>query len=207
MRHILIGVHSRSEDISGAVAMPLHDLFLSALPVDETRGIAERKFVEEVARVRQELIAREIFVALRYGTTVHGSEEAEAKCGQLIDGWRRLLERWRGYVEITLKVAPQLAVSRPKRSEVASGAEYLRKLDAMRTQELSSDFREHVERELAFAAEMKWNRRGDGGWELAAMIRREQLSQLEGVASRLKSADAPPFLISGPWPLEVFANG
>jgi hypothetical protein len=203
----VIGAHLHSADIVEGETIAVGDLYLSALPVDEQRGVADRSFVEEVARVRQKLIGHEIFVALRYGTTVSSEQDAQEKCGASLEKWRELLQRWRGFVEVTMKIAASSAITRPTRADAKSGADYLRRLDAMRRSELDEATRASIDRAFDFAAETKWTRRSDGGWEVAAMIRREELEQLPSIAAALQEISAmPPFLISAPWPLEAFAE-
>jgi hypothetical protein len=207
LRRIVIGAHLRAEDIVAGESIAVGDLFLSAVAVDEHRGVADSAFVEEVARLRQALIAQEIFVALRYGTTVSSESDAKEKCGPSLARWKELLERWRGFVEVTMKIAPTSEASRPARTEATSGADYLRRLDAMRRSEVDETTRAAIDEVFAFAAESKWTRRADGGWERAALIRRAELTELERIASTLRNIDGiPPFLLSGPWPLEAFAE-
>lgn len=213
MRFALIGAHLREEDLAavpGIEAIPLEGLTLSAIAYDPAEGLADRKAIATAARVRGELLAIETFVALRYGTSVTGPAEAMEKCRQFLPAWKELLEKHRGTVEMTLKVAGSDVPLRPDRKQFASGRAYLEELHRSRSStSVDPLFRAAAEKELGEpATRWRWVRRDDGGLELAFLTRRERASEVRAAGLRLKQTfPEVPFLVSGPWPLEVFADG
>ena len=63
------------------------------------------------------------------------------------------------------------------------------------------------EKILPLARKHRWSHRDEKSVELTALIAREQLDDVKRAGEELRAA-APhvPFLLSGPWPLEVFAD-
>ena len=191
------------------IAFPLDDLTLSAASYDAAMGAAAREVVARVAELRRRLVERETFVAIRYGASVSGPEEAANKCRDHVSEWRKLLTACRGRFEITLKVLAAEAAPLPDRKQFTSGAEYLRALQAARSaKSLDPRFRAAVDARFeAIAESMKWIPRQDAAFEFAFLIRRESLDEVRRAGLELKERFAGiPFLISGPWPLEVFAG-
>lgn len=183
---------------------------LSSIPYDPAGGLADRQVIATAARVRSALLATEIFVAVRYGTSVTGPADALEKCRQFAPSWKELLEMYRGAVEMTLKIAGSDAPVRPDRKQFTSGRAYLEELHRSRSSSsINEGFRVAAEKELGDPAlRWRWVRRDDGGLELAFLTRRERTSEIRTAGLRLKEAFPDvPFLLSGPWPLEVFADG
>ncbi len=213
MRFALIGAHLREEDIAGVSGVEpvlLEKLTLSSIAYDPAAGLADPHVIATASRVRSELLARETFVAIRYGTSVTGPSDALEKCRQFAATWSDLLERCRGTVEMTLKIAGSRASLRPDRMAFASGRAYLEELHRSRSSSsVPPPFRDAVEKRLGEpAVRWRWVRRDDGGLELAFLALRGSLPSIREAGLELK-ADFPdvPFLLSGPWPLEVFADG
>jgi hypothetical protein len=208
-RYLLVGAHLPDHgSYDGIVFFDLDDVSISGVAYDPDFGTADRTVIERVARLRQTMTAAETFIAFRYGTTAGGLAEVSEKCGARTRGWRQLLEASRGLVEYTLKAAPESKVERPLRSEVKDGREYMQRLQASRATRIDEAFRRAVDERLgSLALKSRWNRRADGGHELAALARREAHDSIAAAGERLKS-DFPnvAFLLSGPWPLEVFVD-
>ena len=73
---------------------------------------------------------------------------------------------------------------------------------------VSDAFKRAVERHVApLCVEHRWIHRDAASMELAGLIERDRLASLAGAGDALKR-DAPdvPFLLSAPWPLEVFGD-
>lgn len=210
-RYVLVGAHLDRADVSvdGVTPLPAGDLFISGVEVAERRTLAEREIVARVASLRQELIGREIFVAIRYGATARDATAAADKCAPHLARWRGLLQKWRGRVELVMRVGGAGAGERPKRQAFDSGAEYLRALHSMRhAVPIDRAFVADAEaRFRGIADAMRTISREDGSIEIATLVRRDRIDDARRIAEELKSARAGvPFLLSGPWPLEVFAD-
>ena len=209
MKSIAIGVHLQREDIDGvAEAVPAAGLFLSAVGVADEQPLTDRDLIVRVATTRAALLERATFIAVRYGFTFRGEAEAATKIAANVDAWRALLEENRTRVEFTLKVAAT-GSARPDRRDFSSGAEYMRALhDARDSVSIPSSFRNEVERLIVpTAVRHQWMKRDTTSVELAGLIERESLPQLTAAGEALKaSAPDVPFLLSAPWPLEVFAQ-
>ena len=110
---------------------------------------------------------------------------------------------------MTLKVAAASARPRPDRRDFTSGADYLRALHAA-TQAANIDgtFREQTERLIVpMSVRHRWTHRDERSVELAALIPRARLGDIYAAGEELRRvAPDVPFLLSGPWPLEVFAD-
>ena len=211
-RFALIGAHLREEDVAnveGVTVLAAGGLVLSALAFEAVRGIADRQVIGEVATARAALIRRELFVAIRYGISVRDSKEASDKCTSFLDRWRELLTQFRGCIEMTLKIASPGSGSRPDSKQFQSGSDYLRELHRSRSaKSLDAPVREMIERELfPLSLQRRWVARQDGGIELAFLMQRDRLDSAAAFATRMKEHFPElPFLLSGPWPLEIFAN-
>ena len=203
MKHVAIGVHLRREDIE-PLATPLAagDLFFSAVALADDQPLGDRELLLRVANIRAELLARATFIAVRYGYTF--AREVDAQ--QLVR-WKRVLEANQNHVELTLKVAATSPHARPDRNAFTSGAEYLRALHEA-TQGANADprFREEAERLLLpHAARHRWTHRDEKSLELTMLVARGNVDGLRDAGAELKKSGVP-FLLSGPWPLEVFAD-
>jgi len=203
MKLVAIGVHLRRDDVEPlAIAIPAGHLFFSALEVADDQPLGDRELLLRVADVREKLLERATFIAVRYGYTF--AREAEA---QHLERWQRLLEANRDNVEMTLKVAATSPRERPDRSAFTSGAEYLRALHAA-TQGATADPQFQQEAEtllLPFAINHRWTHRDEKSLELTMLVARNNVDDVRSAGAELRSTGTP-FLLSGPWPLEVFAD-
>ncbi len=210
MKSIAIGAHLLRDDVEPlAEAVPVGDLFLSALSVPDDQPLGDRELLLKIAGIRAKLLDVATFIAIRYGFTFSSADEAQSKCLGHLGRWKRLLTANREHVEMTLKVAASSPSPRPDRHTFSSGAEYLRALHAA-TQAANVDpaFRDAAERLLVpLASRHRWSHRDEKSVELTALIAREKLDDVKRAGEELRAA-APhvPFLLSGPWPLEVFAD-
>jgi hypothetical protein len=210
MKLVVIGAHLDRNDIEPvAEAIAIGDLWLSGMAVADSQPIGDRDLLLRVAKTRAALLERATFVAIRYGFTAHGSSDANAKCAAHLDRWRRMLHEYRGMVEMTLKVAAEAPRARPDRHDFESGAAYIRALhDATRATDVAPEFRQAVAEMLApLAVKNRWSNRDTASLEFAALVKREDVAAINDAGAELKR-DFPsvPFLLSGPWPLEVFAD-
>jgi hypothetical protein len=210
MKLVVIGAHLQRNDIEPvAEAMAVSDLWLSGMSVDDSQSLGDRDLLLRVAKIRAALLDRATFVAIRYGFTAHGSSDAAAKCAAHLDRWRRVLHEYRGHVEMTLKVAAAEPRARPDRHDFESGAAYIRALhDATRATDVAPEFRKAVDETLApLAVKHRWSNRDTSSLEFAALVKRENVAAINDAGSALKRDFASvAFLLSGPWPLEVFAD-
>jgi hypothetical protein len=210
MKLVVIGAHLERGDIEPlAEAVPVSDLWLSGMAVEDAQPIGDRDLLLRVAKVRAALLERATFIAIRYGFTAHGASDAMAKCAQHIDRWRRVLRDFTGHVEMTLKVAAAASKPRPDRRDFQSGAAYIRALhDATRATDVAPEFRKAVDETIApLSVKHRWSNRDTASLEFAVLVRREEIAAVNDAGAKLKR-DFPsvPFLLSGPWPLEVFAD-
>ncbi|MBV8547048.1 MAG: GvpL/GvpF family gas vesicle protein [Acidobacteria bacterium] len=210
MKLVVIGAHRDRNDIEPlAAAIAVKELWLSGMEVEESQPLGDRDLLLRVAKTRAALLKRATFVAIRYGFTAHGASDALAKCAAHIDRWRRALNDFRNHVEMTLKVAAAAPQARPDRRDFESGAAYIRALhDATRATNVAPEFRKAVDETLApLAVKHRWSNRDTASLEFAALVKREHVAAINDAGSALKR-DFPsvPFLLSGPWPLEVFAD-
>ncbi len=210
MKSVVIGAHLYRQDIEPiAEAMPLSELFLSAVKVDDDRPLGDRDLLLQVADVRARLLDRATFIAIRYGFAVHDEQEAARKCTSLVSRWRDLLEIHRHEVEMTLKAAAAAPPARPDRRDFDSGGAYLRALHgAAQAGDIDPQFRSSIESTLIpLTTEHRWIHRDRSSVELAMLVRRGDLEALRNAGEQLRrDFAAVPFLLSGPWPLEVFAD-
>jgi hypothetical protein len=210
MKLVVIGAHLERNDVEPAAdAIAVGDLWLSGMAVDDSQPLGDRDLLLRVAKTRAALLDRATFVAIRYGFTAHATGDALAKCAAHIDRWRRVLHEFREHVEMTLKVAAAAPRARPDRHDFESGAAYIRALhEATRATDVAPEFRRAVDETLApLAVKHRWSNRDTSSLEFAALVKREDVEALNDAGAALKR-DFPsvPFLLSGPWPLEVFAD-
>jgi hypothetical protein len=210
MKLVVIGAHRERNDIGPlAEAIAVSDLWLSGMAVEESQPVGDRDLLLRVAKTRAALLDRATFVAIRYGFTAHGGDDAIAKCAAHLDRWRRVLNDFQDHVEMTLKVAAVAPRARPDRHDFESGAAYIRALhEATRSTDVSPEFRKAVDETLApLAVKHRWSNRDTSSLEFAALVKRESVAAINDAGAALKR-DFPsvPFLLSGPWPLEVFAD-
>ena len=210
MKFIILGIHLREGDIEPLTkAMAVAGLFASAVGVDDDRPLADRDLLVEMANVRAKLLDRATFVAVRYGFSVRDEKELAAKCADRTAKWRELLIAHREEVEMTLK-APAAAAppARPNRRDFESGSAYLRALYAATyAVDIDGQFRACIERTVVpRATQHRWIR-DSASVELAMLVRRTDLDAVRVAGEQLRRDFASvPFLLSGPWPLEVFAS-
>jgi hypothetical protein len=210
MKWIAIGAHLLRDDVEPlATAIPVGDLYLSALEVADDQPLGDRDLLVKVAGVRARLLDVATFVAIRYGFSLSGPADADSKCAAHLTRWRGLLTEHRQHVEMTLKVAAASPRPRPDRHDFTNGADYLRALHAA-TQGANVDdaFRGHAEHLLiAPSVKHRWMHRDERSVELALLVPRERLAEIHAGGEELRRvAPEVPFLFSGPWPLEVFAD-
>ena len=197
MKSVVVGVHLEREDIH-VDAIPIGDLWLSAVNVGDDQPLSDRDLLLRIARIRAELLDRATFIAVRYGCVIPPMPQTQS-------GWRALLEANRNNVEMTLKVASSSPKPRPRREEFTSGADYLRALHESAA-EVDDAFKRAAEKAID-AIEVRWLPRDNASIEMAALIARARIDATRTAGEQLKR-DFPrvPFLLSGPWPLEVFAS-
>jgi len=189
-------------------AMKVGELWGSAFAVDDDRPLGDRDLLLEVAAIRARLLDRATFVAIRYGFAVRDAKELAEKTAGMTVRWRDVLVAHRDEVEMTLKVPAAAPPSRPNRKDFASGAEYLRALHASSNAvDIDAAFRDDVERTLVpLATRHRWIRDASS-IELALLIRRSDVARVNAAGESLRNNHAKtPFLLSGPWPLEVFTD-
>ena len=210
MKSVVIGAHFERGDIEPvAEAIPVSDLWLSGIPVADDQPLGDRELLLRVAQARAALLDRQTFIAIRYGLAVRSASDAAEKCAQHVESWGRLLRERRGMVEMTLKVAATAPHPRPDRNDFDSGAEYFRALhQATRSADIDPEFRRTVESLiLPLSVRHRWSNRDQSSLEFAALVQRGSVSAVNDAGDALKR-DFPsvPFLLSGPWPLEVFGD-
>ena len=198
MKSLVIGIHLQREDIH-ADAIPFGDLWLSGVAIADDQPLADRDLLLRVAKVRGELLERATFIAVRYGCIV-------PPLPSLRPEWRGILIANRGNVEMTLKVVSAAPKQRPSRDQFATGADYLKALHDAANVEIDGAFREAAERAMN-AVSTRWTHRDEKSTELVALVERSRVDEIHRSGEQLKR-DFPhvPFLLSGPWPLEVFAD-
>lgn len=210
MKLVVIGVHLRREDIEPlAAAIDTGDLWLSALEVADDQPIGDRELLLRVAAKRAALLDRATFLAVRYGFTASSAADARTKCLPQLERWRVALEAAADRVEMTLKVAAQNAQPRPERAAFDSGGSYLKALhQSTRAASVEPAFREAVDAAITpLAARHRWIARDHASLELVVLVARAAVEQVNAAGNDLKRRfPAIPFLLSGPWPLEVFAD-
>ncbi len=210
MRSLIIGAHLLRDDIEPvAEALPVGDLYLSAIGIEADQPLGDRELLLRVAGVRARLLDVATFVAIRYGFTAWSAEEAQWKCAAHIGKWRGVLTANRENVEMTLKTSAFAPRARPDRHDFTNGADYLRALhEATQSASADPEFRAGAEELIApLAVKHRWLHRDEKSVELAALVPRAQLGAVNAAGETLRGrCPDVPFLLSGPWPLEVFAD-
>ncbi|MGA7617123.1 MAG: GvpL/GvpF family gas vesicle protein [Thermoanaerobaculia bacterium] len=209
-RYLAIGIHQSASDTAGVDGVKVFDVagvFVSGIAIGEEENTASRDVLTRAITARAALLEHSTFIAVRYGAVFADQAEAVAKFGASAPSWRSLLERYPGEVEFTLR-AGSGTVSRPDRRNFTRGADYLRELHRMRQPATDPQFRETAGRLLgSHASGFRWVERHDGSEELAILVPREQQGEIAAAAEELRRKfPATPFLVSGPWPLEVFTD-
>jgi hypothetical protein len=207
MRHLIVGAHLRREDIEPeAEALATGPLFLSGVAIADDQPLGDRDLLIRVAEVRGRLLDKATFIAVRYGFAAWSAAEANSKVGPQLRHWQALLETHRGQVELTLKAAASQAKQRPDRHAYSSGADYLRALRASRAVDVDAGFRKAVEDALTGVA-TRWMSRDNTSLEFVTLVERDAVETMFEAGRSLKERfPHVPFLLSGPWPLEVFAD-
>lgn len=202
MRLVMIGAHLRDDDVRG-IAEPVAcgAITLSGIEIADAQPLADRELLLTAARVREQLLDRATFIAIRWGFAATPAEAA-ATCAAHAERWRRVLEANRDNVEMTLKVAAADPKPRPRREDFASGADYLRALHG-NAAEVDPRFRDAV----SSIGMNRWSHRDGRSLECALLVARAGVDRVREQGEQLKR-DFPdvPFLLSGPWPLEVFVD-
>ena len=210
MKRVIIGAHLSREDVEPLEdAIPASGVFLSGVPVADDQPLGDRDLLVRVAGIRAQLLERATFVAIRYGLAVASEADAGARVAAHAARWRALLVAHRGHVEMTLKVAAENVSRRPDRREFTSGAEYLKALHGVvRSAHVAPDFQAAVARLLEpLAVRSQWQNRDEKSVEWNALVARDAVPQVREAGDELRRAcSSTPFLLSGPWPLEVFAD-
>lgn len=210
MKSIAIGMHLRAEDVQPlARAVPASNLIVSAIDVDDDQPLSDRDLLLRVADIRAQLLERATFIAVRYGFTFRSESEAEVKIGSNAPRWRKLLEENRTRVELTLKVPAVSPLPRPDRHAFNSGADYMRALHAAKNAAGVDEVFKRAAGQLvaSLCVESRWLTRDSSSVELAGLIERDRVPSLAAAGQSLKRAcPGVPFLLSAPWPLEVFAD-
>jgi len=210
MKSLVIGAHLLRDDVEPvAQALAVGDLYLSAVDIENDQPLGDRELLLRVAAIRAKLLDVATFVAIRYGFTAGSAEEAQWKCAAHIAQWRRVLTAHREHVEMTLKTAAAAPRARPDRRDFTSGADYLRALhDATQSATADPELRAAAEELIEpLAIKHRWIHRDEKSVELAALVPRAQIDAVNaaGAALQARCPDVP-FMLSGPWPLEVFAD-
>ena len=210
MKSIAIGMHLRAEDVQPlAKAVSASNLIVSAIDVDDDQPLSDRDLLLRVADIRAHLLERATFIAVRYGFTFRSTSEAEGKIGSNAPRWRKLLEENRTRVELTLKFPAASPLPKPDRHAFNSGADYMRALHAAKNAAgVDEVFKRAAGQHIAsLCVENRWLTRDSSSVELAGLIERDRVPSLAAAGESLKRACPDvPFLLSAPWPLEVFAD-
>jgi hypothetical protein len=202
MKSVVIGAHLERDDVEPlATAIACGGVWLSGVDVADDQPLGDRDLLLRVAGVRATLLERATFIAIRYGFAATPAEAA-AKCAEHAPRWRRVLEANRDNVEMTLKVVSAEPKPRPDHRDFAKGADYLKALRASAA-EADPKFRDAVSR----LGEHRWTHRDGRSLECALLVPRAEVERVRAAGERLKNEFPDvPFLLSGPWPLEVFAD-
>jgi hypothetical protein len=207
-RYVLIGAHLREVDVPNVTWFRVDPVYVSAIEFDADHGTANPDVIRRALEARKALVERGTFVAIRYGVTVSGAQDAMVKCVAHAARWREILQKHDGTVEVTLRVGGTEKPVRPDRKEFRTGADYLRALHVAAAPKVSDQTRRAVEVALLpVSIAHKWLSRADGGSEFVALVRREKLEDVRRAGEVLQSQLLDvPFLLSGPWPLEAFGD-
>jgi hypothetical protein len=209
---MLVGLHlnrSDVEPVEHVVPVDVEGLTVSAVRYSSESGKADPALLRQVLRAREDLLRRATFIAIRYGNSVRHARDAAALVRPRLQSWRHILEASQGLVEMTLRAASGEKPSRPDRRDFSSGAAYLRSLQSLRkSSAVSAEFLGDAERRLApHSVDYRVLQREDGSAEIALLVRRSGIDALTAVSAELRKLyPEQPFLLSGPWPLETFAD-
>ena len=209
---MLIGAHlerAHVEPVKSVTPVDLGQLVLSALEIDPNRGSSDPALLRTALQARDELLDLATFIAIRWGTIVGSRDAALDKCASRLPRWRSRLEKTRDLVEMTFKVGGREKPKRPDFRHAASGKDYLRKLHEMRRDvEVDTPLLSRATELFGpIATELRQIRREDGGAEIALLVSRERVESIADAGRRLQEEmPRSPFLLSGPWPLEAFAD-
>jgi hypothetical protein len=210
MKSIAIGLHLRADDVEPvAKSIAVSGLYLSTIEVADDQPLGDRDLLLRVSEVRARLLERGTFIAVRYGFTFRSAAEAEGKIAAKAKRWRELLEENRTRVELALKVPAAAPQPKPDRHAFSSGGDYLRALQTAKNAAVVSDaFKREVEEHIApLCVAHRWLSRSASSVEFVGLIERERLASLSAAGEALKrTCPDVPFLLSAPWPLEVFAD-
>jgi hypothetical protein len=210
MKRVAVGAHLHRQDIEPlAGAAPIGDLWLSGFEVADDQPLGDRALLLSIAAIRDQLLQKATFIAIRYGYAFTTAAEAMERCAAHLPKWKDLLEAHRRHCEMTLKIPATVSRPRPDRHHFASGAGYLKALhEATQAASIDDRFRAEVERLIIpGAVEHRWIHRDNTALELALLVGRDDVEKIKNAGEELKrSMSSTPFLLSGPWPLEVFAE-
>lgn len=211
-RLMLVGLHLKRSDVESVdnvVALEVDGLTLSAVRYSGESGKADPVLLRQVLLAREDLLRQATFIAIRYGSSIRNAEDAAELVRPRLDLWRKILESSQGLVEMTLRAASGKKPSRPDRNDFSSGAAYLRSLQSLREScAVSREFLGEAEKRLSrHSVDHRLLRREDGSAELALLVRRTGIDAVASECAGLReSHPEQPFLLSGPWPLETFAD-
>lgn len=209
---MLIGAHldrTHVEPVSSVTPIDLGELVLSAATIHRDRGSSDPALLRSALESRDRLLDLATFIAIRWGSIVDSDEVAREKCASRIERWRTRLEKTQGMVEMTFKIGGKGKPVRPDFRSASSGRDYLQKLhDMRRGVEIDTNLLDRAEALFRpVAVELRQLRREDGGAEIALLVPRERLRSVAEAGRQLQEErPESPFLLSGPWPLEVFAD-
>jgi hypothetical protein len=210
MRTVVLGAHLRRDDIEPhAEAIAVGGLWLSGVAIHDDQPLGDRALLVRVAGIRAKLLDAATFIAIRYGLTVRSGEEALERCASHLESWKTLLARHRDDVEILLKTKAADPKPRPVRGDFQSGGAYLKALhEVAKHVQPDPGLRAAIdELLLPLASQHRWMTRDEKSIELAMLVSRARVEEMREAGDRLRERAAGiPFLLSGPWPLEIFAD-
>lgn len=207
---IAIGIHGQLSDIpegGEATAVGVGNVFVSVLGVPHEQPLADRELLLRVAGIRRQLLESATFIGIRYGAAFSSVEELKSRFIGRVANAAEILRMRRGCVEMTMKFPVGGAAAPPDRHDFSSGGDYLRALQFHRkAAKLDPEFSTLVEQRLApLAVEFRWRPRDASSVELVALILRGETDRFRAAAETLRDS-RQAFLLSGPWPLEVFGE-
>lgn len=205
-----LGVHRSADEIvaEGISRIDVGPVVVSALEIGEGENAATTSVLTRALELRTALLRGGSYIAIRYGVVLDSAAEVVRVCEPKASAWAKTLEETRGLVELTLKIAPDQKPERPDRKTVSGGSEYLKKLRQMQGSSLSSERKGEIEALLAEGATRTvWRDREGGGTELVMLVPAERVTEFRERGRGLAQSDRRlPFILSGPWPIEVFAD-
>lgn len=205
-----LGVHRSADEIcaGGVSRIGVGPVVVSALEIGEGENAATTSVLTRALELRTDLLQGGSYIAIRYGVVLDSEADVVRICEPKASAWAETLEKTRGLVELTLKVAPEQRTERPNRKSVSGGSEYLMKLKQMQGSSLPPERRREIEAILNEGANRSvWRDREGGGTELVMLVPSEKVAEFRERGRRLAELDHRlPFILSGPWPIEVFAD-